>query len=138
MKRRLPRCGAMMMSGVVMFAPKAFASEADPWFGQDKALHFGASAFVAIYSYGLSSIWVERRWVRAAIGGGAALAAGSGKELYDLSGHGTPSWRDFTWDVAGAVVGVGVALALDYVWSRKANASSPSAGGMGAAVAFSF
>jgi hypothetical protein len=30
-----------------------------------------------------------------------------------MAGLGNPSWRDFTWDVVGTVVGLGLAWTLD-------------------------
>jgi len=43
---------------------------------------------------------------------------GGGKELWDLTGHGDPSWRDFTWDVLGTAVGVALAASVDALLSR--------------------
>src|SRR5258706_10545493 len=96
----------------------ASAQESDPWWGQDKALHFGISAGLAAGGYAASTPFVEARWQRAAIGSGFALSLGAGKELYDLSGHGDPSWKDFAWDVAGTAVGVAIALAVDVALGR--------------------
>jgi putative lipoprotein len=47
------------------------------------------------------------------LGLGAAILVGAGKEGWDAMGHGDPSWKDFTWDVAGALVGVGLSLLVD-------------------------
>ena len=47
------------------------------------------------------------------IGGSVTIAIGAGKELYDMTGHGDPSWRDFTWDVIGTIVGLGLAWGVD-------------------------
>lgn len=91
----------------------AAASETDPWFGTDKALHFGASAVLAGGGYALGTGLSQDRWKAFALGGGVALTAGALKEGLDAMGMGTPSWRDFTWDVAGTLVGLGVAYAVD-------------------------
>lgn len=91
----------------------AMASDTDPWFGPDKALHFGASAVIAGGGYALGTGLAQERWKAFALGGGMAVTAGALKEGLDALGMGTPSWRDFTWDVAGAIVGLGVAYAVD-------------------------
>jgi uncharacterized protein YfiM (DUF2279 family) len=78
------------------------AAGADDWFGPDKAKHFFTAAFVQSFSYaafrttGMSS--------GASLAGAtvATAAASFGKELWDASGHGTPSARDLVWDAAGA------------------------------------
>jgi putative lipoprotein len=98
---------------VAAWPSRARAGDPDPWLGPDKALHFGASAVIAGGAYGVSATFARARYVRLLVGGGVALAAGAGKELYDLSGHGDPSWRDFTWDVLGTLVGLGVAWGID-------------------------
>jgi putative lipoprotein len=85
----------------------------DPWLGPDKALHFGISALLAGSAYGLSALVLDARYERLLVGGGFALAAGAAKELYDLSGHGDPSWRDFTWDAIGTFVGLAIAWGID-------------------------
>jgi len=94
------------------------AADRDPWFGPDKALHFEASAAIAAGGYGATALFSDDRRVRLAVGGGLALTAGVGKELWDLSGHGDPSFRDLTWDVAGTVAGLVIAVALDWAITR--------------------
>jgi hypothetical protein len=37
------------------------------------------------------------------------------KEGIDATGSGDPSWKDFTWDVIGAAVGLAVAWGVDAV-----------------------
>jgi putative lipoprotein len=98
---------------VTLSPATAHAADPDPWFGPDKALHFGVSAGLAAGGYGVSAFVLDQRWQRALAGGGFSLTLGAGKELYDLSGHGDPSWKDFTWDVVGTAVGVGIALLVD-------------------------
>jgi putative lipoprotein len=102
----------------LLHATPARADDPDPWFGRDKALHFGVSAGLAGAGYGVSSFVWDDRAARIATGAGFSLALGAGKELYDLSGHGDPSWKDFTWDVAGTAVGVGIALLVDVLVSH--------------------
>ena len=97
----------------------AHAADPDPWFGPDKALHFGVSVGLSAGGYGVSALVLHERWQRAVAGAGFSLTLGAGKELYDLSGHGDPSWKDFTWDVVGTAVGVGVALLIDVAVSSS-------------------
>ncbi len=110
---------APLALGLGLLAANACASDADPWFGPDKALHFGVSVALASGGYAASSPWLEARNSRALVGGAFSLTLGAGKELWDLSGHGDPSWRDFTWDVLGTAVGVALAAGIDALASPK-------------------
>jgi putative lipoprotein len=106
-------------------ATPARASDDDPWWGRDKALHFGVSAGLGASGYAVSSLVLESRLERTATGAAFSLTLGAGKELYDLSGSGDASWKDFTWDVAGTAVGVGVALLVDLMITPQKSNSSP-------------
>jgi putative lipoprotein len=110
--------------GSTLLCGSAFASDADPWFGPDKALHFGLSVLLSAGGYAASSVWLDTRAERAIAGASFSLTLGAGKELWDLSGHGDPSWRDFTWDVIGTGVGVAFALAGDALLSSKQSAGA--------------
>lgn len=101
-------CAAFSLS-----AAHVRARDDDPWFGQDKALHVGVSTGLAAGGYAASALVFDPPWQRALVAAGFTLSLGAGKELYDATGHGDPSWRDFTWDVIGCAVGVGVALLID-------------------------
>ena len=104
----------------------ALAEEADPWFGQDKLLHFLASSAITTGTYGVSGLVLDGRIPRALVAAGTSLTIGAGKELiYDRSGRGDPSWRDFTWDVLGTVAGLGVALLIDWTGEGR---HTPQAG----------
>lgn len=98
----------------------ARAQDRDPWFGRDKLLHFSLSAGIAGGAYALSVPLLEQPWQRALLAAAVDLSLGAAKELYDATGHGDPSLRDFTWDVLGCAVGVGVALLLDYAFRSPA------------------
>jgi hypothetical protein len=63
---------------------------------------------------------------RALAGAGLALSAGVAKELWDLSGHGDPSWKDLAWDGMGTGVGVGLALGVDLLLFRQRERALPS------------
>ncbi len=119
MKCALVACAAL---GATLLSRNARASDADPWFGPDKAWHFGLSAALSAGGYAVSSIWLDTRTERAIAGGTFSLTLGAGKELWDLSGHGDPSWPDFTWDVIGTGVGLGLAVAADALLSSRQDA----------------
>ena len=109
MKRKAALLLALSMGSS---APVA-AQEADPWVSADKALHFSVSAAIAGAGYGVTAAFNDDlRW-KLAIGGGVALSAGVAKELWDLSGHGSPSWKDFTWDVIGVATGLLLSWVID-------------------------
>lgn len=78
----------------------------DSWLGQDKLKHFVASGVIA----GAGMIIADNndRGDRESfpIVIGVTLSVGAAKEAYDLgiAGHGW-SWKDFVWDVLGALSG---------------------------------
>jgi putative lipoprotein len=88
-------------------------ADPDPWFGRDKALHFGVSAGITGAAYGITALASDDIRIRIAFGAGVGVLAGAAKELADLAGLGDPSWKDFTWDLIGTAVGVGIAISID-------------------------
>jgi putative lipoprotein len=126
-----------LLAGALLSA-NATADDTDRWLGPDKALHFGVSAGLAAGGYGISTLVLEQPWQRALAGGSFSLALGGGKELYDLSGHGDPSWKDFTWDALGTAVGLGIALLVDAALSPGSPKQEPSrtSGTAGMAIRF--
>jgi putative lipoprotein len=116
-------CASLALSALLTAAP-ARATEEDPWWGRDKALHFGVSAGLGASGYAVSSLALDSRLERAAAGAAFSLTLGAGKELYDLSGGGDASWKDLTWDVAGTSVGVGLALLVDLIIAPKSTSAS--------------
>lgn len=113
---------ALTLAACAVTTP-AFAQDADPWFGADKALHFSVSAGISGAAYGFSGLAFTTRPPRFVFGVSLALAAGVGKELYDLAGYGDPSWRDLAWDALGAGVGVLVAWLIDLALEQPSGAT---------------
>ena len=110
MKARLAT--ACLLLGLAVSSP-AHAGDPDPWIANDKLLHFGVSAGIAGGSYAASATVFEARGHALLAAAGFTLAVGAGKELLDLAGWGTPSWKDFVADVAGTVVGLALAWSVD-------------------------
>lgn len=115
MTRRVlaPVLAAALLTGSAPAVAAPPVADPDPWFSKDKALHFGVSAGIAGAGYGLTAIATDDIRIRIAFGAGAGIVAGAAKELWDLSGHGDPSWKDFAWDVLGTAVGIGIAVSID-------------------------
>lgn len=105
---------AVVVSLAVASTSHARAQDSDPWISRDKAFHFDVSAGVAAVGYaGSAAYLVDARWKALALGGGAAIALGAAKEGWDALGYGDPSWKDFAWDVVGAVAGLAIAWGMD-------------------------
>lgn len=107
-----PAAVALLALGLVCARP-ARAADADPWFGRDKALHFGATFTLASGGYAGAALLTERPSLRAVAGAGLGLGAGIAKEVYDRYAGGDPSWRDLGWDAVGTATGVLVAWLVD-------------------------
>jgi putative lipoprotein len=107
------------LASALMAAPTAAAADPvpspdpDPWFGPDKALHFGATFALSAGGYGIGVAVFEERWAGLVLGAGVALGLGALKEGLDAAGLGHPSGKDFLWDVVGTALGLGVALTFD-------------------------
>ncbi len=104
---------APLAVALTLLAGSAHAADPDPWVGPDKAFHFSASAAAAMAGYGASATFLETPRARLVYGASVSLAAGIGKELWDASGNGHPSWKDLAWDVAGLAVGLAICWLLD-------------------------
>jgi putative lipoprotein len=102
-------------------------AHADEWLGRDKALHFGASAILSSTAYGVTTAFDDRRSVAFIVGSGVALTAGIAKETYDALGYGDPSWKDLAWDVAGTLVGLGIAYGVDAIFRREPTSTTNAA-----------
>lgn len=104
---------SLAASAVLCAAQPAKAATDDPWFGHDKALHFGATSALSAGGYTAGRFVFEDRTTALAVGAGIAMGAGIAKELADLAGAGDPSWRDMTWNVIGTLTGLAFAWTLD-------------------------
>ncbi len=132
----MKRLGALSGLALLLGCGSASATEADPWFGPDKALHFSVSVVLSAGAYAASSTFLDTRGERAVAGSAFSLTLGAGKELWDLSGHGDPSWRDFTWDVVGTAVGVALAVGIDTLSRTKHESPPLSSGAQGLVIHF--
>lgn len=114
----------------------------DPWTGTDKTLHFAVSGGLAAGAYTAGAFFFDARRDALIFGGAIALTAGAAKELADLAGAGTPSWKDFAWDAMGTVTGLAVAWGIDLlvrgVSERRPLFATPARETAGAKLVFSF
>ncbi len=81
----------------------------DEWTGKDKAQHFISSAFLSTAgtAWGEKQNWHESH--SGSFGLMFAISLGAAKELYDSRASGTGwSWKDFSWDLAGAATGYAI------------------------------
>lgn len=118
--------GALGLLALALAPCPVWAESRDLWLGPDKPLHFAFSAGIAAGGYGLGAVLFDDVSSRLLLGAGLSLAAGAGKELYDATGAGTPSWKDFTWDVLGAATGLLVSWAIDrWLWPHPLQPTRP-------------
>jgi putative lipoprotein len=107
---------ALAASGWAQSSPTAADSSSfsfnlsvhDHWFGQDKAHHFMASAFLTGFSYYMMKQEFDQTKETATLSAVSfSLSIGLAKEIYDrVSRKGTPSFKDIVADVTGIAVGV--------------------------------
>jgi len=83
------------------------------------------SAGLGAGGYALASLAWQEPWQRALAGASLSLSAGVAKELWDLAGHGDPSFKDLAWDCIGTGVGVGLALGVDLLFFRQSSDGAP-------------
>lgn len=74
----------------------------DSWFGADKVKHFFMGAFVQSVAYSAIRGTGASHNASLAAASGVTVGVSLGKELWDAHSGGTPSVRDFAWDVLGA------------------------------------
>jgi putative lipoprotein len=104
---------ALALLGTSSRPANAQATDPDPWFGKDKAAHFAVSTVLASTTYAIATTQFRARYPPLLIAGGLTLSIGAAKEGFDALGFGDPSWKDFTWDVIGTIVGLGLAWGID-------------------------
>ncbi len=115
--RRPHRTLASLALGLTLLvSAPARAEPVDDWWGHDKALHFGVSTALSASTYAVSASFFDARYPPLLLGAGLSLTLGAGKELADLAGFGTPSWKDFAWDVIGTTAGLVLAYGLDLLF----------------------
>lgn len=105
------------LAALLLLAAPSDAPVRDRWLGPDKALHVAASFAIggSVYLVAANDLDVRKPRDRALIALGVTLGIGAGKELvWDLALHnGDPSWKDFTADVVGATLSVGICFLID-------------------------
>jgi uncharacterized protein YfiM (DUF2279 family) len=79
---------------------------ADPWFSQDKFLHFYFSATITGLGYHVYADQLKRDDVEGrALSVSLTALVGLGKELYDKKKKNQFSWKDLAWDGLGIAAG---------------------------------
>ena len=89
-----------LLAGLFAFTflvDSAARADADPWLGADKAKHFAVSGGLSLAGYSAAWAFDQPASTRLWAGATLSLGAGAAKELWDLSGRGDASWRDFAW-----------------------------------------
>jgi len=89
------------------------AGQPDPWFGTDKALHFGVGFGLGAAGYGIGAAGFEDRLAAVALASGLVLGLGAAKEGLDALGLGTASYKDFIWTAVGGTLAIGVTVTFD-------------------------
>ena len=110
--------GCKVVFAIILLLPLASvssAAEKDKWFAKDKYEHFAVSVF---YSGGTTLV-AHRHFDLGkkdapVVGFGITISLGAAKEGLDHFGHkGKASFKDFIWDIAGALTGaMAVGLSL--------------------------
>jgi uncharacterized protein YfiM (DUF2279 family) len=100
--------------------PAPARADHDPWWSRDKAVHLSVSAVMSGGWYlVLTLLGDDSRPVRAVLSTSLALLPGLAKEIYD---DGQPdnhfSGKDMLFNLAGALLGTGLALTVDLLWPR--------------------
>jgi uncharacterized protein YfiM (DUF2279 family) len=91
---------ALCLAVNIIYAQTAVAR--DSWFGVDKIKHFFISAFIESVSF--SALQAAGANRRTAMAGAIGVTAGVGiaREIHDRRTRKAFSYRDLTWDAAGA------------------------------------
>jgi uncharacterized protein YfiM (DUF2279 family) len=122
-----PRSLILGVAMTVIFVTAPDLSYASEPSGGDKALHFGVSLALASTGYWLGADLIGGSIAPWLLGGGLAVAAGVGKELWDLSGRGSADWWDLAFDLLGVAAGLLLAWGIHRVVRRIRGALRQSA-----------
>jgi putative lipoprotein len=104
---------ALLAAVGLSVAPRPAAAR-DPWWGRDKALHFGATFGLSAAGYACGAALTDEPVVRLGVGASLAMGAGLAKEMFDRTSGGDPSLRDLTWDAVGTATGLFTAWLIDH------------------------
>jgi len=78
----------------------------DPWFSQDKFMHFSLSAAIPGFTYYFYACQMNKNKNEGKIISISLTALiGIGKEIYDSKTKGHFAWKDIAWDGLGLAVG---------------------------------
>lgn len=125
MRRGLPwQARGVVLVALLLAVPPVQA--ADPWWGRDKALHCGLSALAPPAGYAAGATLFADGERGLILGLSVGLGAGVAKELHDLTGRGTPSLRDLTWDMLGLASGAVLTWAMDRLFFAPAREQPPA------------
>jgi len=122
---RIVQYGVVMASLLSLGLAQQAQAADDAWWGKDKQAHFFVSSGIAAATY----LWLGQSqmepFLRMGVSTGVVLGLGAIKEVWDVLGHGHPSWKDMTWNVIGSVVGLVVAWVVEYWLWPKAPRGAP-------------
>jgi putative lipoprotein len=92
---------------ILTMAPLSNAAQKDRWFAADKYQHFALSVFYSAGTTVIAHRHFEMSKSKApVVGFGFTISLGALKEGLDYTSRkGTPSGKDFIWDIAGALAG---------------------------------
>ena len=111
--RHLARISVLATWLVCLGSSRSAAATEDPWWGPDKATHFLASATISSGAYALGTVARDSKLPTVGLALSVTIASGASKEAWDAMGHGNASWKDFAWDIFGAIAGIGLSFAVD-------------------------
>ena len=85
--------------------------------------HFVVGAALGMTTTMAAYTSTESEWKTVSLAIAVPLVIGAGKELYDMTGRGTPEWNDLFYTVAGGVAGYAATrlwmLGMDRISRKK-------------------
>lgn len=94
--------GTVLALALLLQGGVATSHPPDRWFGADKVKHFFTSFFLQSVAYSSARAAGAGRGGSLAAASAATAIVGVGKEVRDRRSYGVFSYRDLTWDAAGA------------------------------------